>query len=213
MTRIFLCRHGETDWNRERRFQGRLDPPLNANGRRQAVALAGVLEKVSLAAVYSSPQQRAHSTAELIAERHGLAVQRDPDLAEIDHGQWNGLLYGDVQARFGEGLQEWLTTPEKSKFPGGEILADVQRRALSVFEAVCGSHGGRNVTILSHDAVIRSILLSILGMPLSSFWSLKQGNTCINVVERSEGGRPRVTLMNDLCHLGGILDPTVQGAL
>ncbi len=91
VTELLLARHGETDWNRERRWQGHADPPLNELGRAQARRLAEALAGEQLEAIYASDLRRAHETAEIVGARLGLPVTSDPDLREIDVGSWSGL--------------------------------------------------------------------------------------------------------------------------
>ena len=100
MTTILLARHGETDWNLERRVQGHTDRPLNESGRAQALALADRLSTESLDAVYSSDLARARETAAVIAARHGLDVIETSDLREKDFGSWEGMTDTEIMARF-----------------------------------------------------------------------------------------------------------------
>ena len=108
MTTILLARHGETDWNREGRFQGHADPPLNETGRAQAAALAVELAEVELAAVYSSPLRRALETARGRGGRAGLEPVAVDALREVDVGSWQGLTRAEIEARFPEQLARWL---------------------------------------------------------------------------------------------------------
>ena len=102
VTTILLARHGQTDWNRERRWQGLADPPLNEVGREQARALARSLDGVAIDAVYASDLRRATETAEIVAARLELPVQTDPGLREIDVGEWSGLTTAEIEGRFPE---------------------------------------------------------------------------------------------------------------
>lgn len=102
---VLLARHGETDWNREHRWQGHADPPLNARGHAQAGALAKQLAPASPRAVYSSDLGRARATAEAVAERIGVTVSLDPRLREVDVGEWSGLTSTEVQARYPDGMR------------------------------------------------------------------------------------------------------------
>ena len=102
MTTILLARHGETDWNREGRFQGWADPPLNATGCAQAVELSVELMAEDLAAVYSSPLRRAYETAEVVAASRGLEPVTVDALREVDVGSWSGLTRAEIDARFEE---------------------------------------------------------------------------------------------------------------
>ena len=103
MTTILLVRHGETDWNLERRWQGHIDRPLNDVGRAQARALADRLDSEPFAAVYSSDLARARETAEIVAAAHGLPVHLDPRLREADVGEWSGLTADEIERRYPEG--------------------------------------------------------------------------------------------------------------
>src|SRR5579864_7883681 len=103
MTVLLLARHGETDWNREHRWQGRADPPLNARGREQAAALAASLAQVPLGAIYSSDLARALETAELVGGALGVAVTSEPALREIDVGEWSGLTTAEIERTFPAG--------------------------------------------------------------------------------------------------------------
>src|SRR5918992_5538167 len=102
VTKLLLARHGETDWNSERRRQGLADLSLNEVGRRQAGMLADRLERVPLAAIYASDLRRARETALIVAERHGLGVTTMPELREIDVGSWTGLGQDEVKERFAD---------------------------------------------------------------------------------------------------------------
>ena len=100
MTTLLLARHGETEWNREGRWQGWADPPLNETGREQARALREQLRETPFDAVYSSDLRRAHETAEIVAAPHGVPVIADEGLREIDVGSWSGLTRAEQEARF-----------------------------------------------------------------------------------------------------------------
>jgi 2,3-bisphosphoglycerate-dependent phosphoglycerate mutase len=113
VTTILIARHGESDWNRERRWQGYADRPLTDRGREQARALAARLAHIELDAVYSSDLQRARDTAAVVAENQGLEVQAVPELREVDVGSWSGLTRVEAEERFPEGYARWT-----SGFPG-----------------------------------------------------------------------------------------------
>jgi 2,3-bisphosphoglycerate-dependent phosphoglycerate mutase len=119
-TRIILARHGETDWNRERRWQGHSDRPLNDTGREQAETLAAQLADEPIAAVYSSDLVRAHETARIVAERLGLDVVAVPGLRERRFGSWEGLHDVEVERRF----------PGIHSPPDGEAREEMARRVL-----------------------------------------------------------------------------------
>src|SRR6516165_6393394 len=105
MTTLFVARHGQTDWNREHRWQGWADPPLNAAGREQAADLGESLAGLGIEAVVSSDLRRAAETAEIAGARLGLPVEVDARLREVDVGEWSGLTTSEVEARFPAGYK------------------------------------------------------------------------------------------------------------
>jgi uncharacterized phosphatase len=147
-TRIILARHGETDWNRERRWQGHSDRPLNDTGRNQARALAAELAGEPISAVYSSDLMRSHETARIVAEQLGLDVVAVPGLRERRFGSWEGLQDVEVERRF----------PGVHSPPDGESREEMLRRVLESLDAIAESHPGRTVLVVSHGGPIRAVL-------------------------------------------------------
>ena len=146
--RIILARHGETDWNRERRWQGHSDRPLNDTGREQAEALAAELAGQPIAAVYSSDLLRAHETARIVAERLGLDVVTVPGLRERRFGSWEGLQDVEVERLF----------PGVNGAPDAEPREEMARRVLESLERIADSNDGRTVLVISHGGPIRAVL-------------------------------------------------------
>jgi broad specificity phosphatase PhoE len=147
-TRIILARHGETDWNREQRWQGHSDRPLNDTGREQAEALAAELAGQPIAAVYSSDLVRAHETARVVADRLGLDVVTVPGLRERRFGSWEGLQDVDV-----ERLYPGINGP-----PDGESRVEMLDRVLESLEAIAHANRDRTVLVVSHGGPIRAVL-------------------------------------------------------
>jgi broad specificity phosphatase PhoE len=213
MARIVLVRHGQTEWNRAERFRGQVDVPLNEVGHAQARAVARRLadwppargpyedkKGHGIATVYSSPLSRAMETARPTADLHGLAVQPEPGLLDINYGEWGGLSSEEAQARDPDLLAQWLMDPGSVIFPGGEGLADVQTRAMAAIERMVREHMDQTVMAVGHVVVNRALLLGVLGAPLSHFWDIGQDNGAINVLEWRHG-RLMLALLNDTCHL------------
>ena len=146
--RIILARHGETDWNRERRWQGHSDRPLNETGREQAETLAAELADEPIAAVYSSDLMRAHETARIVADRLGLDVVTVPGLRERRFGSWEGLQDVEVERLF----------PGVHGPPDGEPRDDMTRRVLESLERIAASNDGRTVLVVTHGGPIRAVL-------------------------------------------------------
>lgn len=200
MTRIVLVRHGQTEWNRVERFRGQVDVPLNEIGRAQAQAVARRLTSWPIVAVYSSPLSRATETARPTALAHGLTVQSEPGLLDVNYGEWGGLTPEEAGARDPDLLTRWREDPGSVVFPGGEGLADVQARAMATLDRLVEQYHEQTVLAVGHVVVNRALLLGVLGAPLSHFWELGQDNGTINVIEWRYT-RLVVSLLNDTCHL------------
>lgn len=211
MKRIFLVRHGETDWNREGRFQGKMDIPLNSLGRDQAAAAAKALESADIDIVVSSPLSRAAETALSTASFAGLRVEVDEDLKEIDHGLWEGHTAEEVEKLWPGMLGTWHSHPEKVIMPEGESLEDVQNRAWAALEDLFPAPGER-IALFSHDAVIKVLLCRVLGCPLSSFWRFRIANGSITLLEADAKGIS-LLVMGDACHLGSPWERVKQKGL
>lgn len=167
VTRLVLVRHGQTDWNIQRRYQGKTDIPLNAVGRRQAASLARELSGTKLAAVYSSELDRAYETAALIAQPQGVAVIRDRRLNEIDQGEWEGLRHEDIADRYGERLRLWEEDPTSTCPPGGESLADVRQRVLECLHEILLKHPNDAVCVVAHKVTNAIIKSEVLGLSIA----------------------------------------------
>ncbi len=144
MTTLLLARHGETDWNLERRWQGWADPPLNETGRAQARELALELRDTPFDAAYSSDLLRAHETAEIVAAPHGVPVVTDKRLREIDIGSWSGLLHTEIEERYPGGVR-----------PDGETTEQHGERVRAAVEEIARANLGRRILIVTHGGSIR----------------------------------------------------------
>ncbi|HLB04962.1 MAG TPA: histidine phosphatase family protein, partial [Gaiellaceae bacterium] len=131
---ILLARHGESDWNREHRWQGHTDRPLSELGRAQAAALAERLARVPLAAIYASDLARARDTARAVAERRGMTVITRADLREVDVGSWSGLTRDEVEASDPEGIRRWLDGGRG--WQGGESYEELAARVVAAVREI-----------------------------------------------------------------------------
>ncbi len=152
MTVFALVRHGETDWNRERRIQGSTDIPLNETGREQARATGALLASRRWTALVASPLGRAAETARLIGEHVGLGEpELEPRLAERDYGQAEGLTGPEIDAMF----------PDGADVPGREPREAVAERAVAALHDLAARHPGEAVIVVAHGGVIRSVLETV----------------------------------------------------
>jgi broad specificity phosphatase PhoE len=154
VTTILLARHGETDWNRDNRFQGHADPPLNDTGRVQAAELARALADESLDAVYSSPLHRAFETAEIAAAPHGLEPVPVDALREVDVGSWEGLTRAEIEQRFPEQFARWLDYGQG--WADGETYEEMGLRVIAALFELAAAHEGERILAVSHGGPVRA---------------------------------------------------------
>ena len=198
--RLLLLRHGETAWNRERRYQGWTDTPLSAIGLTQAEAAARELKEHAIAAVYSSPLQRARDTAAAIAAPHGLEVETDPAFKELGFGEWEGLTLDEARARDRALYERWATTPHLASPPGGETLAEARERVLAGLARLRAGHRDDVVCLVAHGIPVRILILEVLGLGLDRIWSLHSAPTGISELEFRDDWTA-LHRMNTLVHL------------
>jgi broad specificity phosphatase PhoE len=199
VTEIILVRHGETEWNRQEVFRGRLDVDLNDTGRRQAELLGEHLSKVKLDAVYSSPLKRALETADRIARHHRLEVQTAQGLIDFDYGEWQGLPKETVKTKYKGLYKRWTEKPHQVNIPAGESLDSVTERAIGVVNEAIAKHRG-TVVMVSHRVVNKVLICALLGLDNSRFWHIKQ-DTAGMTTFTYENGRFILTEHNTTAYL------------
>ncbi len=200
MTDFYLIRHGQTAWNKDRVFRGRIDVPLDDTGCAEAEAVARWIEDVKLDHIYSSPLSRAVETATILARNRGLNVRKLEGLQDINYGKWQGLPEIEVRRTYPELIREWETSPHQVTFPEGESLASVRARSLDCVRELTRRHPGETLALVSHRVVLKVLCLALLGLPDSHFWQIQQDTCCINRF-RQDGQSATVLLLNDTCHL------------
>ncbi len=215
--RLLLVRHGETDWNRQGRFQGQIDIPLNANGRSQADAAARFLADVPIDRAYTSAMARPRQTAERILSAHpGVPLTATTGLLEIGHGLWEGRLEAEIAEGWPQLLADWKRAPDTVQMPQGETIQQVWIRSLACWERIAAAlDPDETALVVAHDAVNKTILCALLGLSPADIWAIKQGNGGVTVIDYPQGvaSGPVVSSLNLTSHLGGVLDRTAAGAL
>jgi phosphoserine phosphatase len=217
--RFLIVRHGETDWNRAGRFQGQIDVPLNEHGRSQAAHAREFLKEVPIDFAFTSHLLRPQETAQIILEAHpGVILQTNEDLQEISHGLWEGKLEAEIAVDYAQELVDWRTKPETVQMPEGENLQDVWDRAGQAWQDILNKVGDVDQTgiVVAHDATNKVLLCQLMGLQMTDFWKVKQGNGAVTVVSYPNGIKelPVIQALNLTSHLsGGILDKTAAGAL
>lgn len=201
--RLLAVRHGATAWSQARRFAGSQDIPLAAQGRLQAEAVAEALAGSFAAAVYTSPLERARTSAEVIAKPHRLEPVIEPAFREMGFGAWEGLQRDEWAARFPDQAERWASTPHLVTPAGGEALADVDARVRGALARIVERHGGETVILVSHAMVLRLIVLAALGLSPERLWSVDASPAGITEIEYQDTWAT-VHRMNTLAHLDGL---------
>lgn len=200
-TRLLLVRHGATVLSAEDRFAGSTDVELSDEGRRQARTLAESLADKAVTAVYASPMRRAVETAALLGTPQRLEPRTDAGLREIDHGRWEGLTRGEVEARYPDEYASWEEDPFTFAPQGGESGISVMARALPVVREILLRHAGETVAVVSHKATIRLLLCGWLGIDARGYRDrLDQAPACLNILDFKDVVRARLMVYNDTSH-------------
>ncbi|MDP1915598.1 MAG: histidine phosphatase family protein [Myxococcales bacterium] len=214
---VLLCRHGETPWNREGRYQGHTDIPLAESGEGQARALGKRLADVKIDRAVASPLIRARKTAELIlgASRASM-LSFDAGLKEISHGGWEGKLVSEIATSHPELLDAWKYKPTATlpAGPNAESLQVVLDRAWTAFAAATKGLGVNDtVLVVAHDAVNRVLLCKVLGLPLERVWSFRQAPATLNVLSGDTFDTLQVVRLNDADHVAPLFQEAVHKAV
>mgnify|MGYP001181867715 FL=1 len=192
---VYLVRHGAITLPAGgRRFIGQTDVPLSDEGIRQACRLKEALRCADLSAVYCSDLLRCVETARIIAEPHGIAPISEARLREIFLGQWEGLAFDEVSARYPEEYRARGLDMVNYRPPGGESFMDCARRALPAFFDILGAEEG-NVLVVGHAGVNRILLCRTMGISLARLFEIEQSYGCLNVI-RFNDFRFEVKLVN-----------------
>jgi broad specificity phosphatase PhoE len=200
-TRLFLVRHAETTLSTDDRFAGSTDVPLSDHGRDQVRRLAHRLQDFPPAAIIASTMGRTVETAQILAEPHGLRVQTDARLREIDHGRWEGLTRTEVLARYPMEAGMWLADPYNFAPVGGETGRSVEARAVPAIKEIVATYPDDLVYVVSHKATLRLVIGHFLGIDLRGYRDrLDQRPACLNVLEFKNPDEARLTLLNDVSH-------------
>ena len=183
-TEILIIRHGQTAWNKMKRYQGHSDIPLNEKGELQAIALAETLKQERLDAIISSDMQRALKTAESIAQWHGLPVVVDRDLRERCYGIFEGMALEEIERDYPEHLARWQAADPDQIFPPGEREGESLRyfyhRALSALHRWAETHSGQKIAVVAHFGIIESAYRAAHAIPLGERVRMPVLNTSIN---------------------------------
>lgn len=208
MKTLYIVRHGETEWNKIGRYQGITNVPLNENGIAQAKACGNALKDIHFDRILSSDLSRALVTAETIRGNRQLEIKTDERLREINFGDWEKLLFTEIEERWPGLIDQMYRRPDIVKVPNGESFQEVQDRAWSaVSDFLNVNNEDETILITCHGGTIRTILCKLLDISISHCWNFSQGNTAINRVfynGMGESDHNILNLLNDTAHVDNL---------
>ncbi|QJD99331.1 histidine phosphatase family protein [Massilia forsythiae] len=206
---ILLIRHGETAWNAERRLQGHIDIPLNAEGERQAALLAAALAGETIDVLVSSDLMRARQTAGAIAAARAMPLLEDPGLRERNYGGFEGLLYAQIGERYPHEFAAWQAREIDAAVPDavtaagtrhGETFRAFYERATGAILALAALHPGKTLVLVAHGGVLECAYRMAQGLPLATPRDFKVFNASINRFT-VRGGSLRLQSWGEVAHL------------
>lgn len=209
MTELIVIRHGETDWNRQHRFQGQIDVPLNALGAQQAERLAERLADEAFDVLVASDLQRARATAAAVGARHGRAVQPAPLWREQAFGVLEGLEVTTIRREHRALWDRWVQHEADFALPGGgESNRAFFDRIMQAVAATVAAHAGARIVVVTHGGVLDMLWRAAHALPLYGARTCEIPNTGINRLRHADG---RLTIVQwaDAAHLDGLPDPVV----
>lgn len=207
--KLYLVRHGITDWNREKRIQGRSDIPLNETGRQLAQMTGQGLKDIPFTLCYSSPLIRAKETAGLILGERDTTILEEPRIIEMAFGDYEGKCCSKDGWELPEEFHNFFEHPDRYRAPqGGEDFADVKRRTGEFLEDLCRHPlpGDSHVLVVTHGAALAGILSNIKDTSLADYWGVGVHKNCAVTEVLIREGRPKI-LSENVVYYDGITDP------
>lgn len=209
--RLLLIRHGQTDWNQQGRFQGQSDLPLNSLGLRQAQvagqAAARALKGERPRAIYASDLRRAWQSAEAVraAFPDGTSVPliAEPRLREMAFGDWEGMTYAEIQARYSSALQRWEADLENNAPPNGETLRQMAQRVQAALNDLLQTHPDGAILLVGHGGPLQLLIALSLNLPPARFWQIHLSNASLSELYFYPEGAI-LNLLNCTSHLEGL---------
>jgi alpha-ribazole phosphatase len=209
--RLLIIRHGQTDWNQQGRFQGQSDLPLNSLGLRLAQAAgwaaAQALNGEQPQAIYASDLRRAWQSAEAVhtalPTNESIPLIAEPRLREMSFGDWEGMTYAEIQARYSGALQRWEADLENIAPPNGETLRQMVERVQAALNDLLQAHPNGTTLLVGHGGPLQLLIALTLGLPPARFWQIHLSNASLSELRIYPEGAI-LNLLNCTSHLKGI---------
>lgn len=202
---IYLIRHGETQWNRSLKVQGKLDIPLNENGIMQAKIVASLFKDIKIDAIYSSNLSRAYVTAKIIANELKLNVNINPFLQEINMGRWEGSLWDDIKIEYKDFINRWQQDIENIPIPDGESYLEVQKRVYKAFCDIISKYNIESkIIIVSHGIALKVLITKLIDISIQTAHKFSLDNASISSIIYENNFK--INFLNNTFHLKGLGD-------
>jgi len=209
MTKVYVVRHGQTAWNLEEVFRGRMDIPLDETGKKEVHLAGEALKDETLHAIYSSPLSRSMETAENIAKFQNIPVTPLESIIDISYGEWEGVSLVEVQKKYPDLYGLWLKEPHNITFPGGESLKQVRVRTRNAIDDLLEKHKDENIALVAHRVPNKVICCSLLGIDNSNFWRIQQDTASTNLFVYKDG-QWIISYLNDTSYLKVLGKPALS---
>ena len=199
MKKLYLIRHGQSEWNVLGKIQGQKNTKLTEKGIEEASLLGKRLKNENIDIIYTSNLDRAIKTSEIIASFISKKIIRTDSLNEINFGPWEGMKFRDIRVQFKEEYDTWFSNPDKLNLPGGENLYKLRKRLIEFTDEILSVNYNK-IAIVSHSATLKVLILSMLGIENSFYKNITLNNVSLSIIECRDFNNV-LTLLNDISHL------------
>ncbi len=204
MKKIFLIRHGQSEWNKLYKIQGQQDTMLTDLGRKQAVRIGSRLINENVDIIFTSDLARAFDTANIISGIINKPLVVSQDIREINFGKWEGLTLQNIKEMYRDEYSLWLKEPDRLEIEGAETLKKLEARIMNWINNIIMESRENNIAIVSHSATLKTIILGLLGIDISHYKNITLHNVSLSIVECREYNNV-LTMLNDTSHLKELL--------
>lgn len=204
MLRLYLVRHGQTEWNVQKRMQGWEDSALTEKGVNNAIALRKKLDNVEFAAAYTSTSERTIETARLIIDKRNLSINTNEDLREINLGKWEGKTLDEIKDFYPAQYKYFWENPELYEPVGGETFEQLINRAIKVLNYIISKHTDGNILVITHSVILKSLLMHVKGKTVKDLWAPPFiHDTSLSILEIENGVHSLIS-EGDITHLESV---------
>jgi alpha-ribazole phosphatase len=197
--KLILIRHGQTDLGLQKKYCGSLDVPLNDHGKDQSERLGERLKGTSIDAVFSSDLKRAIQTAQIAFK--GETINERPCFREMDFGVIEGISYQEVMIKYPDIYKAWINDPLSVVLPQAEDFEAFSGRVLQGLDTLIAQYADKTIVLVAHGGPNMLILCKALGFSTKEYWTIRQDNAAVNIIEYHSSGKIKVIVQNDTGHL------------